>query len=345
MSEFENRLSEMLTERAAAAPGAEGLAEGARSRQRRRRGARVALGAAAVAAAIVAVPVGLGALSIDDGGGQVATQPTPEVRGLPAGWRWESYRDLEFMVPDTWVYGAISQYCISSNSNPVVERPGGVSTLVACPTPWGLGVLVTTSADAPSLDESDVPAGAVFDQVTADGVTLTVIAKDQSIVDGIIGSARTYPGADFYGCEAEAGVPELGTMGAAATDPSGPISVCRYDVGVTGPNLVASEVLKGDQAEMARLGLGSLEPGQGPDPDPGSCLPSDETQAVLLRANGADLAWIHYDGCTQHGVDLGGEVSRLNAQIMWTALGPNWSGGLGGEVPMPKEPRFVLAND
>jgi len=340
MSDFENRLTEMLGERADGAPGAEGLAAAARSRQRRRRTTRGVLGAGAVVAAIVAVPVGLGALSIDEGETPVVSQPLPEVRGLPAGWRWESYHDLEFMVPSTWVYGPLSQYCISSNSNPAVERPGGASTEVACPTPLGYGALVSTGA-APDLTAADVPEGAAFGQVTEGGVTLSVVAKNQGVVDDVLGSARVYPGPDFYGCEAEVGVPALGRMAAGSSDVTGPITVCRYEVGVEGPNLVASEVLYDDQADMARLGLESLESGQGPDPDPGSCLPSDETQAVLLRAHGADLTWIHYDGCTSHGVDVGGTVSQLSAQVMWTALGPTWSGGVGGEIPMPKEGRFL----
>lgn len=344
MSEFENKLTEMLADRADGAPGAEGLAEGARLRQRRRRTARVALGAGAVVAAIVAVPVGLGALSVDGGDPPVSTQPLPEPRAVPADWRWESYHDLEFAVPQSWVYGPLSQWCISSNSNPVVERPGGVSTAVACPTPYGYGVLISPADTAPAVTAADAPEGAALGQVTEAGVTLTVIARSQDVVDAIVGSAASYPGPDFYGCEAETAVPPLGAMPTTNAEPSGPITVCRYEVGIDGPNLVASELLDGDQAEMARLGIESLEAGEGPNPEPDSCLPSDETQAVLLRSNGQDLLWIHYDGCTAHGVDVGGTVSQLNAQITWTAFGPNWSGGLGGEVPMPKEPRFLLAN-
>ncbi|HET7735723.1 MAG TPA: hypothetical protein VFK52_07095 [Nocardioidaceae bacterium] len=344
MTDFENRVTEMFAERAANAPGAEGLATAAQSRQHRRRTSRAVLGAAAVVAAIVAVPVGLGALGVDEGDGPVATEPLPEPRSVPADWRWESYHDLEFAVPASWRYGSLSQHCISSNSNPVVERPDTLSTLVACPTPWGLGVLVSREGEAPTVTAADVPEGAAFGQATEAGVTLTVIAESQTLVDDVLGTARAYPGPDFSGCEAQVVVPSLGSMPAGASDASGPITVCRYEVGIEGPNLVASETLQGDQADMARLGIESLEPGEGPNPEPDTCLPSDETQAVLLRASGADLAWVHYDGCTTHGVDVGGTVSQLNAQVMWTAFGPNWSGGVGGEVPMPKEPRFVASN-
>jgi len=340
MSEFENKLGETLAQRAEGAPGAEGLADGARTRARRRRTTRIMAGASAAVVAMVAVPVGISVLRVDDGGAEVANQPPAILSEVPSGWRVESYRDVEFAVPPEWGYGALSQYCISSNSNPIVERPGGISTLVACPTAFGYGVLLSAEGSGPDVEDATLyPEGATVRETTVEGVTVTAITADASTAETIIGSAASYPGPDFYGCEAEVAVPALGDMAAGgdfARDDQ--IAVCRYEIGADGANLLGSEALTGDNIERAWLGLDALQTGAGPNPDPGSCLPSSETEAVLLRSGGEDLAWVHYSGCSTHGVDVGGAVSQLNEQVMWTAISPNAGGfGGGGEVPLPKE--------
>ncbi|HSV38334.1 MAG TPA: hypothetical protein VLI04_06190 [Nocardioidaceae bacterium] len=341
MSEFENKLGETLAQRAEVAPSVAGLAEGARTRARRRRTTRIMAGASVAVVAMVAVPVGISALSVDDGGGVQVTN-RPSVAGVPADWRWESWHDVEFAVPPAWGYGPLSQYCISSNSNPIVERPGGFSTQVACPKSFGYGVLVSAEGLAPDAEDATLyPEGATVSAATVEGVTVTAITADAQTAETITGSAASYPGADFYGCEAEVAVPALGDMAAGgdfARDAQ--IAVCRYEIGADGANLLGSEALTGDNIEKAWLGLDALQTGAGPNPEPGSCLPSSATEAVLLRSGGQDLAWVHYSGCSTHGVDVGGAVSRLNEQVMWTVISPNAGGFVsGGEVPLPKELR------
>lgn len=341
MSDFENRLGETLAQRAESAPGAEGLAEGARSRARRRRTTRIVAGASAAVVAMVGVPFGISMLGSDDNG-SVQVTDRPPVAGVPADWRWESYRDVEFAVPPEWGYGALSQYCISSNSNPVVERPGGVSTEVACETMFGYGVLVGPTEQAPDPSDATLfPAGATVAATTVDGVTVTAITADADTAETIIAVAAAYPGPDFYGCEAEVAVPALGDMPAdvdLATDRNDPIAVCLYEVGIAGPNLITSDSLQGADIEKAWLGIDSLEPGNGPNPSSEDCLASPEYDAVLLRKGHLDLAWVHYSGCTTHGVDVGGEVYKLNEQVMWAAISPSRGGfGTGGEVPLPRE--------
>jgi hypothetical protein len=193
---------------------------------------------------------------------------------------------------------------------------------------------------APRLDSTQVPEGAAFGQVTAGGVTLSVVAKTQGVVDDVLASAKTYPGADYYGCEAEVAVPALGAMAARAEyDESAPVSLCRYEAGVEGANLIDSEVVVAPaDLESFALGISSAEPGTGPDSGPSRCTGWDESQALLVRSAGQDVAWVHYDGCTGHGLDLGGTTYRLNAQLTYWAL-PRGGFGVDGSIPLPKEMR------
>lgn len=341
MSDFEERLTGTLTERASSAPDVVGLAEGARVRSRRRRTARVVAAAVGGVAVVAAVPIGIDAIMVDESSGGIASPP-PVSRDLPADWRSESYRDVEFAVPLAWGYGALSQYCISSNSNPIVERPGGASTQVACPKAYGYGVLVT-DGDGPDIsDPSSFPAGAAVRAKTLQGVTVTAIAKSEEVAETIIELTNVYPGADYYGCEAQVAVPALGEMADTGGDePRGPASLCRYQIGVDGPNLVDSEaVTDADDLDSLWLGLTSAEPGTGPDAAPDSCDPQGwpPAQALLIRSAGDDLAWVHYDGCVGHGLDVRGTTYELNPQVTYWAL-PRGGFGVHGSVPTPKEQR------
>ncbi|MEZ0579572.1 hypothetical protein [Nocardioides sp. MH1] len=100
MSDFDERLSAVLTEQADTAPVATGLADAARHRHARRRTARVAVGTAA--AIVLAVPVGL-AVAAGGGGADVdrsAGDPTTTVD--PGGWRTVERDDVRVEMPGDW---------------------------------------------------------------------------------------------------------------------------------------------------------------------------------------------------------------------------------------------------
>ena len=77
----------------------------------------------------------------------------------------------------------------------------------------------------------------------------------------------------------------------------------------------------------------------GPDAKPSDCVNWTEHFAVVLKTGMEDYAWVHYDGCDGHGVDLGGSTRQLNAELMYWALPRGWSGGVDGSVPMPEKLR------
>ena len=333
MSDFEERLSQMLAERADASPAAVGLAEGARARHRRRRALKVGAAGAAVVAAIAAVPLGLGALSIDEGA-DVANQPEPVVSGVPAGWRFESYRNVEFAVPPDWGYGSLEDWCASGGNldKPRVERPGGSVLDILCPSS-AYGVRLGQAPDNP-------PAGAVVRSATAGGVTLSVVAPDQEIAETVAGSLREIQGTDYYGCDPRKEVPALGEMtGSGNFGQNDPVALCRYEIGVEGANLLSSEGVS-EPADLRSLwlGLNSAEPGTGPDSGPDTCIDWPEGQALLLLSDGKELGWVHYDGCAGHGIDLRGTTYELNAQVMYWAM-PRGGSSFDGSVPLPKELR------
>ncbi len=104
MSDFESRLRDTLDERAASAPDAIGLADGARRRLRRRRTTWAVATAAVVAAAM---PLGLSLVGGGAGGGTGPADDPAVDSGLPPGviewgYRAESWHDVTFEVPVEW---------------------------------------------------------------------------------------------------------------------------------------------------------------------------------------------------------------------------------------------------
>ncbi len=337
MSDFESRLTQMLAERADSAEPGLDLAGGARSRLRRRRVLRTSVVATAVVAAAAAVPLGLGLVEVGGEDPGVATGPDPVVSQVPADWRFESYHNVEFAVPPTWGYGSLDGWCAAGPSlagrQPVVERPGAVVATIACPSS-AYGVRVAGSAP------TDPPPGAIVLDTTVGGTTVTVVAQDAEVAQTVIGSVRAIAGKDSYGCAATKQVPALGEMtGSSTIDRKDPVTLCRYDLGLDGPNLSSSErVSKPADLESFWLGLDAGQPGVGPDSGPSTCIDSPESEALLVQVGDQEVAWVHYSGCAGHGIDVHGTTLKLNEQVMYWAL-PRGGFGLDGSIPLPKELR------
>ena len=87
--------------------------------------------------AVIAVPTAVVALRSSDGGqpGPSKVAGATDTPGVPAGQRVESWHGVTALVPDTWAYGSLDDWCADGGQlEPRVARPGDVSLDVKCAT-------------------------------------------------------------------------------------------------------------------------------------------------------------------------------------------------------------------
>lgn len=354
MSEFERRLTRALEERAASPVTTEGLAEGARRRARSRRRAGVLAGVTGVLVVAMGLPLALGLTdreapvsgpAVSIGSTPPATGAPGDISWVPDGWRLESWRGLEVAVPGEWEYGSLEDWCAGGGRLPHrVDRPGGGVMSIGCPSlSYGLRFLPTDEIprgpeEGDALLASMPPDYAVGWQEVGDAAVM-VVTDDGELTKQVLGTVREADARDGNGCPVRQELPALGSAdwegGGEAGLPQGdPVSVCRYAAGLDGPNLEQSELLDEEGSRLAAEAVLKAPEGSGPDAGPDSCVQWSEEQAVALVAGERVLAWVHYDGCDGHGVDLPGGSRELTAAVLHWALSPGWSGGLVGEVPL-----------
>ena len=329
MSDLEQRLADALTEGAQSAPSLPGLAAAARSRARLRRRNRI-VGAAAVVALAVGVPTAIVAAqgSDSDSSDRVATDPNADSVGAPDGFRYESWHDVTVTVPDSWRYGTLDQWCVGDEpERPLVERPGGVSTLVACgPNAFGYGVRFqevdnTDDFEWPLVEQSgDTWAPGTFVGARGRGGILVEVAlPDSDLAAQILASVQVNERLDPNGCPVD-----------SSSDPVVPgdtMTVCRYDdAGL----LDQSELLSGADLKAAELALWAA-------PDASTLGACDAFPGQTIR-----LASVAEDA----GIDLScgtllvhGEARRLTEDVLYWALSPGWSGSVRDGVSLPSELR------
>ena len=325
MSDFESRLRDTLEERAAAAPDAIGLAEGARRRLRRRRTTWAVATAAVVAAT---VPLGLSQVGGGAGGGTGPADGSEVDSGLPPGvmewgYRAESWHDVTFEVPVEWGYGGVTAWCASGASlveaRPVVARPDSVSPAIACSPAHGYGVTIGSAAaferahesghvwqfESEGVAEAQYPDGAWLASWYDADTVVTVIALDHATARRLVDSVQEIDGVDPNECPVRQEDAE-----AAVDSTSDSFSICRYDEeGV----LTASRRLIGVEAVDAQTAILSA-PVQDIDhdcPDPGP-LP----RTVLLQGGGYVGTVVTDAPCEGHnGVFLNGVVRMVNDAV------------------------------
>jgi hypothetical protein len=341
MTDLETRLAEALSQGAQDAPAAVGLAGAARSRARSRRRARLA-GVAALVALCIGVPTAIVVVRGSDNGrpgpSHVANDDVPD-RGVPAGMRIESWHGVTALVPDSWGYGSLEDWCADGGQlEPRVERPGGISLDIKCAT------------STYGLSFQELPAGQDRDQVfdwpvalqTSEGwppdayvgahgigdTLVEVVAPTAEQAQAILGTVRAIgPEGDANGCTSQRGEAPPGDV------PEGSMTVCRYgDDGL----LEQSEVLTGDDAERAVAALSAaptIPEGLGGCPhDATEAGPIVRLRTAAIHAN-VDLGG---DCPTVHGL---GPDRELTADVLYWALSPGWSGSFPDGVPVPKELR------
>jgi hypothetical protein len=334
MSDLETRLSEALHDGAAGAPSAVGLAAAARSRARARRRTRV--GAAGVVAALaIGVPTAVVATRGGSGdsdphrsGRSVATDPQAGGTQLPAGFHYESWHDVSVLVPDSWVYGSVGQWCVDDNlpDGPRIDRPGGVSTQVLCTPQSGPGVTFqevdnTDDFEWPltQQDPKSWPADVWVGAHGIGGVLVQVALPDRDLAQQILDSVRHNDVLDPNGCPVDTG-----------SDPAFPadsMAVCRYD---GQGQLEQSEALTGSDLKRAdeALRLAASERG-------GMSCSTDAPvlQTIRMASAATDATLVLTDDCAE--LSLQGAVEALGPDVLYWALSPGWSGSVPAGVSLP----------
>jgi hypothetical protein len=307
-----------------------GLADGARSKLRRRR--RAAVSIVGAAALVAAVPVGLAALNTTGGSGNGTGSigvESAEQAGLPAGWHWESYANIEFGVPDSWKHGSPNQWCVGGDLKQAwVSRPNEAQTLVACLDPTnGYGAVVQ---DAEGVDSKkgvweypatghEYPEGAWMTTMVSGDLAVSVATPDRATTEQIADSFRTFDLADANGCPPRQDLPQIGTVADLRPPGSGPIVLCRYAGTTPGDNLAGSEGLSADRAQALLDALATAKAD-------GSAMPQAECAAVdpdatLILRGGDLLGWAFNTMCSDSGVDVGGDVLPMSAALMEALYG------------------------
>jgi hypothetical protein len=136
---------------------------------------------------------------------------------------------------------------------------------------------------------------------------------------------------DSNGCAVQRAIPRAGKNFPAVDVGSTAVSVCRYAVGVAGPNLVQSERLSVIDSVDLREAVDAAPTVVAPQ----GCLDGPGEEAVALSTDEGDLAWIHLGRC--QGMD--DETTHLlTDDVLFWALSPGWDGPRE-ELPLPDDLR------
>jgi hypothetical protein len=326
MNEFEDRVRSALASGAEQAPLVDGLAASARGRLARRR--RTTWVAVAAAVAVAAIPVGFAVVRGGDSSAPVPSVSSPTVSPVSDGWRWESYRDVEFQVPDSWGYGNINAWCFG-NAQPVVDRPN-VGPGTGCSPTTGYGAWLGSSA----LVDLAVPNGSVWQWtdgpdtypvgswlsiVLRGDVALHVVAESQATALHIAQSVRVVADVDSHGCApvAEMDSDIVGPPVLPSLESAHDVSVCLYDVSA-GPHLeellVRSDRLSDGSGQ--RL-LDALRSASALGQSQITCPKLVRAQAFLVHLPGGDV-WLNpgHD-CRPEGILDGGDIRHLTADVLY----------------------------
>ena len=323
MSDLETRLRDTLSERAAAAPDAIGLAAGARRRLRRRRTTWAVATAAVVAAAI---PVGLslgGSDPTPDDTAPIASEAPP----VTDGFRAETWRDLTLEVPEDWGHGG-SDWCANGGTladDPRVGRPDTLVFSILCSPANGYGATIAPSATFdPAYASGEVwrydTEGVVNAQYPDDtwlsywydgSDVVTVATPDRALTQRIVGSVTRFEGLDPNGCPPTLGEAE------ALTSAERPLTLCRYSAEDL---LSASGSWTGDAATSRWATLA-----EAPVADrAGSCDDRALTSRIAVLDADGYRATAVIDGCREGlGIYFSGAVRQVteDARQVLTSIG------------------------
>lgn len=287
----------------------------------------------------------VGALSACDEDSDARPSPPPlpsvaahAIPALPAGWRWESYRDVEVGVPGTWGWTSarrVDQQCrFAAKPRPAVGRPGVKIDLSGCRGPLPQvdpGALVANGGTFVAL----VPTSEIVIEegdrkvLIPDAVTQVVIQARPPLREKIAATVHRIPVADHNGCPVHhplAGDPSWrpAPVDVATLADAEAVRACRYtpldpeaDAGPT-VSLYSSLRLRAAEARAALAGVAAAPKDTRPD-RPDRCSDGFGPEAIVLQAlRGGPVAGevagevvIRYAGCDDHGFDDGVRLRTL----------------------------------
>ncbi|ONI66872.1 hypothetical protein BWI15_27165 [Kribbella sp. ALI-6-A] len=295
-----------------------------------RRGALLLTGVA-----VAAVVVGANTLI-----SRAGSDPETPVAAEHAGWRWETYRNVQLQVPDDWaqdLYAGV-KFCGAdwTEQKAVVRRPGDFITVEQpeCPTE-----VRPTRHVAPSvMFAGDRPEVIRF----ADGWTketrrigeqlVTVTSADDALRAKIFSTAGVVTSVDGYGCDPASPLARdevlrpAASGGLTSVGKVKSVSVCRYSGGAPiyredgtpyppkALGMEASSRLTGAVAERFVRDLIAAPLGTGPTVTTWRVCGADPgREVVVLRVNGSehdqDVIY-RYAGCKHNGTDDGTTLRR-----------------------------------
>lgn len=301
---------------------------------RSRREWRLRVGAAVLLVAAVGVPL---VISVWPSTWELADlDPSPDDgttlrTAIPEGFRTEAWRGVEVGVPDDWGHGSLTGWCRDGDDPTArVERPGDVG-VVDCDPALAPGVQFRPEGQpAP-----EVPDGLVAEERVVGGDVVLVVTPEEELTQQVLATVRAVERADSNGCAVQRAIPRAGKNFPALDVGSTAVSVCRYAVGVAGPNLVQSERLSIIDSMDLREAVDAAPTVVAPQ----GCLDGPGEEAVALSTDEGDLAWIHLGRC--QGMD--DETTHLLTEdVLFWALSPGWDGPRA-ELPLPDELRRLPA--
>ena len=331
------------------APAADGLVERVRARVDRRRRNRRWIGSLLAAAAVAGIVLVAAWMA----GGSPAKRSEPaQPPPAPDGWKWESSRGVEVLVPGTWGDGmTYGRACwpLGSEQPPIPGKPhvgratDSANDRLICPRVEDRVSLVWFDdyRAKPGIREHD--HGWVEETRVVAGVKVTVFTADDGQRRTVMDSLRPVGDTDVYGCPVHHPVAEHPDArpsggGLATVDAVDSISVCSYTSeqmpGEDLPPLLASSRLTPapDAQQVVEAILAAPE-GSGPNGRRGNRPASKGCadyhprafpegpygyERMLLIVHGSQHdqeVVVRFSGCDYHGTDDGQVERWLTADV------------------------------
>lgn len=296
-------------------------------------------------------------------GGAATPAPMP-------GWRFESYKNLLFQVPESWGYApAINSDWCAADPTPRPARPfvdiARVEVpvrAVACPSAIPadrLAMHLTFVGERSQELPYALPAGWTMTQSTHEWTTVRIIHPDSqaALANQILASIQEV-GTEHNGCPVASRIQSSQFVTPDAPGPQADvrsldaIAVCQYEVSATGPGLAASTRLTGAAAATWLAALQASPTPGGPD-DPSACSdkgPTGTALVVRIEAGGSVReVFVYYTSCVHNGFFDGSEARALNraacvplfAEPIWVGAGygPSLQQCLPAQSPTPSPSR------
>ena len=234
----------------------------------------------------------------------------PKASSAP-GFRWESYRDVQVEVPDTWGYARAPQsdYCIykSKPSEPYVDlnRGGGAVAAIGCGDALRDDQQAMHLSFTPAAGEKPWSANSkTWKQhsriVGQARITVTASKADTDLADRILNSAVVVPaGVNPAGCPVQ--LPAVQPVELDGLD-AGELTVCLYDREGEPAGLRSSVVLTGAEATTAWQSVLTAPDGGGPDMAPATCGDAKGWPMLLLVGTDQVPVSASAGGCSGNGV-------------------------------------------